>query len=131
MLPGVKDNKLTPNDFWLTVENFDGDSFVSSSSSSNGPADISDYTVYPTLFAQHANLALNSPIVTLLPKSVVGSAPQDVGFKSQSNSYVPCDTHILSFRTMKLQPLEALLVLHRQVNIFLFLFDERFRKYRL
>ena len=105
---------MTPNDFWLVLEKF-ADSFNPSTK------DASDYTLYPTVLSQHANLALNSPMLTVLPKSVwTGITEKDVagmvGYKSQSSGYLPCDVNVLSFRTMKLESKQALLILHRQVS---------------
>ena len=113
---GVKDNKLTPNDFWLVPEFFDN---------SLGTArDASDYAIKPTVMSQQANLALNNPLIALLPaddsKQVneghSGKVPSPGGFQGQAKSYLPCDVHLLNLRTMNLEEKEALLILHRLVS---------------
>ena len=105
---------MTPNDFWLVLETF--------KSEDKATEDASDYTIHGTVYAQQAHLALNNPILTLVPSSPdrneVSESAADVlapqGFKALQGS-LPCDVHLLSFRTMKLKPPEALAILHRRV----------------
>ncbi|XP_075238901.1 alpha-mannosidase 2-like [Convolutriloba macropyga] len=117
LFQGVKDNKLTPNEFWLVLENFTPSDVPNPST-----RDASDYTLYPTVLSNHASLTLNSPLLTLIPKQQVKEGIEErklaslVGYKSQSDKYLPCDVNVLSFRTMKLQPEKGLLILHRQCH---------------
>ena len=113
----MKDNKLTPNDFWLMLETFD--STEAQHSSAN--VDASDYTIHPTVLSFQTNLALNSPIIPLVhlanqSHSSIVEVSSARGFKGQPHMFLPCDVHLLSFRTMRLEPRRALIILQRGVS---------------
>eukprot|EP00039_Didymoeca_costata_P010793 m.146168 g.146168 ORF g.146168 m.146168 type:complete len:1199 (+) comp14965_c0_seq2:71-3667(+) len=102
----MQDNKITLSNFILNVEHFETDH--------THPADLPlSATSFPSLYSQIMNDYLNYPLYSMVPISDVAS-PAPSWSPLGDDVSLPCELHMVNFRTVAHEHGSMLLSLHRK-----------------